>query len=136
MPEERAVPTGGDPAEVAITRESIRLAFVAALQQLPPRERAVLILREVLRWPAARGRRVVGDHSPRRSTARSSGRALAARGNASKRSPERRLDAEQTGLLTRYVEAFERYDMAKLTSLLHEDATWTMPPYALWLQTQ
>src|ERR1019366_5189813 len=105
VPDGRVVPEG-DPAAVAESRETIRLAFVAALQHLPPRQRAALILCEVLHWKGAE----VAD---------------AGRGALSEHDRE---------LLSRYVDAFQRYDMDALTALIHEDATQSMPPYELWLR--
>jgi RNA polymerase sigma-70 factor (ECF subfamily) len=136
IPDGRVLPVGGDPAAVAELRESVRLAFVATLQHLPPRQRAVLILREVLQWQASEvaellGTTVVSVNSAlQRARATLGARESAARGHA----PDP-IDDEQRALLDRYVDAFERYDMDSLTSLLHEDATWSMPPYELWLQT-
>ncbi|OLF13432.1 sigma-70 family RNA polymerase sigma factor [Actinophytocola xanthii] len=119
----------GDPAEAAVQRESIRLAFVAALQHLPPRQRAVLILRDVLGWRAAEVARlfdttVTSVHSSLQR-ARST---LAARRPA----PAEPIGPEHRDLLTRYVDAFERYDVAALVGLLTEDATMSMPPFAWW----
>ena len=132
MPDARVVPEG-DPAEVAVARETIRLAFVAALQHLPPRQRAVLILCEVLRWKAPRSRSC-SRRASRPSTARCSARGRRSRradlSAATTRPPSTQADAE---LLARYVDAFERYDMDALTALIHEDATQSMPPYDLWL---
>ena len=126
---------GGDPAEVAVARETIQLAFVAALQHLPPRQRAVLILCEVLRWQASRGRRAARDER-RLGEQRAAARARDARGERT--SERRRADAARAtsdrALLARYVEAFERYDIDALTALIQEDATQSMPPFDLWLQ--
>ncbi|HEX2058730.1 MAG TPA: sigma-70 family RNA polymerase sigma factor [Actinomycetota bacterium] len=125
--------SGGDPAEVAELRESIRLAFVAALQHLPPKQRAVLILREVLRWKAEEVAELLETSVPSVNSALQRARAALAKVEATEAlQPE---DDEQKELLGRYVEAFERYDMEKLTALLREDATWSMPPFDLWLQT-
>lgn len=137
MPDSRAVPAGGDPAEVALARESIRLAFVAALQHLPPRQRAVLILREVLHWHADEVAELLETSVASVNSALQRARAtLAARreGDRGDR-PAEPLGDEQRALLARYVEAFEQYDLDALTALLHEDASWSMPPYELWLQT-
>jgi RNA polymerase sigma-70 factor, ECF subfamily len=134
MPDARAVPTGGDPADVAVARESIRLAFVAALQNLPPRQRAVLILREVLRWRAEEVAELLETTVVSVNSALQRARAtLASRDTQAVTAKP--MDDEQQALLARYVDAFERYDMDSLTSLLHEDATWNMPPYELWLRT-
>ena len=127
-------PSDGDPAEVAAARETIRLAFVTALQHLPARQRAVLILREVLRWQATEVAELL-------DTTRGVGQQRAPAGpgharptaisSAVDRPP---IDAEQQALLARYVDAFERYDIAALVALLHDDAVMSMPPYDFWLQ--
>jgi RNA polymerase sigma-70 factor (ECF subfamily) len=135
IPDERVVAADGDPAEVAEARESVRLAFIAALQHLPPKQRAVLILREVLRWKAAEVADLLETSVQSVNSALQRARASLAEANVeATRAPEP-MDDEQRALLARYVDAFERYDMKSLTSLLHEDATWSMPPYDLWLQT-
>jgi len=132
VPEGRVLPEG-DPAEVAVERETVRLAFVAALQQLPPRQRAVLILREVLRWSAAETAELLETSVASVNSALQRARATLEAGGES---PEQAhdLDEADSALLERYVEAFERYDMEALTSLIHEDATQSMPPYDLWLR--
>jgi RNA polymerase sigma-70 factor (ECF subfamily) len=134
IPDAAALPVEGDcdPAERAILRESIRLAFVAALQYLPPRQRAVLLLTQVLNWSAAETATALDMTVPAVNSALQRARAtLDARNPAV---VPRVLSEEQTRLVARYVEAFERYDVAALTSLLHEEATLSMPPYELWLQ--
>jgi RNA polymerase sigma-70 factor (ECF subfamily) len=124
-------PLPDDPAEVAESRETIRLAFVAALQHLPPRQRAVLILCEVLRWKAAEVAELLETSVASVNSALQRARATL---EASEINPyEPALDEPHRELLARYVEAFERYDMAALTSLIHEDATQSMPPFDLWL---
>jgi RNA polymerase sigma-70 factor (ECF subfamily) len=133
MPDGRVIPTNGDPAEVAELRESIRLAFVAALQHLPPNQRAVLILREVLRWKATEVAELLDTSVQSVNSALQRARTSLAATDVDATDPP--SDEEHQALLTRYVDAFESYDMDKLTSLLHEDATWSMPPYQLWLQT-
>jgi RNA polymerase sigma-70 factor (ECF subfamily) len=136
IPDARVMPAGSDPAEVAELRESIRLAFVATLQHLPPRQRAVLILREVLQWPAAEVAELLGTTVASVNSALQRARAtLAANDAATTTQDPRPLDDEQRDLLARYVDAFERYDMTALTALLTEDASWSMPPFDLWLQT-
>jgi RNA polymerase sigma-70 factor (ECF subfamily) len=121
-----------DPAEVAEQRDSIRLAFVTALQHLPPRQRAALILCEVLRWSAADTAELLGT-----SVAAVNSSLQRARGTLAQL-PEggrpRTIDAENSALLARYVEAFERYDIEALVMLLHDDAIQSMPPFAMWLQ--
>ena len=123
----------GDPAEVAVARETIRLAFVAALQHLPPRQRAVLILCEVLRWKAAEVAELLDTSVASVNSALQRARATLEAVNVSTADPPPSLDEADRALLARYVEAFERYDMEALTSLIQEDATQSMPPYDLWL---
>jgi RNA polymerase sigma-70 factor, ECF subfamily len=123
-----------DPADVAESRESITLAFVSALQHLPPKQRAVLILREVLRWHASEVAELLETSVASVNSALQRARETLARTGADTGSITE-LDDEHRELLQRYVDAFERYDMDALTSLLKEDASWSMPPYALWLQT-
>ena len=133
VPDDRVLVAGGDPADVALARESIRLAFVTALQQLPPRQRAVLILREVLSWPAAEVADLLDSTTASVNSALQRARATLAATQADEGDPLRPLDEKQQALLARYVEAFERYDLDALTALLREDARMTMPPLELWL---
>ncbi|HEY7876006.1 MAG TPA: sigma-70 family RNA polymerase sigma factor [Actinomycetota bacterium] len=135
IPDGRIVPGNGDPAEVAELRDSVRLAFVAALQHLPPLQRAVLILREVLRWKASEVAELLDTTVPSVNSALQRARAAIAASDPNDSDAAEPMDEEQGALLARYVDAFERYDMDSLTSLLAEDATWNMPPYDLWLQT-
>jgi RNA polymerase sigma-70 factor (ECF subfamily) len=135
VPDSRVLPVGGDPAELTIQRETIKLAFVATLQHLPPRQRAVLILREVLQWPAADVADLLGSSVASVNSALQRARATLAASDVTTNEAPEPLDDEQRELLARYVDAFERYDMTALTSLLAEDASWSMPPYELWLQT-
>src|SRR3954447_19806983 len=122
-----AIVTGGDPAEVALARESVRLAFVAALQHLPPRQRAVLILREVLRWKAEEVAELLETTTASVNSALQRARAtLAAKDLVESDPTPAQLDEEHQALLGRYVAAFEQYDMDALTSLLNEDARWSM----------
>jgi RNA polymerase sigma-70 factor (ECF subfamily) len=123
----------GDPGEVAVARETIRLAFVAALQHLPPRQRAVLILCEVLRWKASEVAELLETSVPSVNSALQRARATLDVANASAGDPAPELDESDRELLARYVSAFEAYDIEALTSLIHEDATQSMPPYELWL---
>jgi RNA polymerase sigma-70 factor (ECF subfamily) len=134
IPDDRVLPEGADPAEVAELRETVRLAFVAALQHLPPRQRAVLILREVLRWKATEVAELLDTTVTSVNSALQRARATLATTEVTEAAPTQ-IDDEQRGLLARYVDAFEQYDLDALTSLLHEDATWSMPPYEMWLQT-
>ncbi len=123
----------GDPAEVAVARETVRLAFVAALQRLPPRQRAALILCEVLHWKAAEVAELLDTSVASINSALQRARATLETGAAGAPDPPASLDAPDRELLARYVDAFERYDMEALTSLIREDATQSMPPYELWL---
>ncbi|MBA3626516.1 MAG: sigma-70 family RNA polymerase sigma factor [Chloroflexi bacterium] len=134
VPDIRVV-AAGDPAEVALARESVRLAFVAALQHLPPRQRAVLILREVLRWKASEVAELLETSVASVNSALQRARSTLAASDVRDTRPAEPMDGAQRALLARYVDAFERYDMDSLTALLHEDASWSMPPYELWLQT-
>ncbi|KQX68599.1 sigma-70 family RNA polymerase sigma factor [Angustibacter sp. Root456] len=133
IPDGRVLPEVADPADLAVARDSIRLAFVAALQHLPPRQRAVLILREVLAWPAAEVAELLET-----SVASVNSALQRARATVAERDPDVEArpialgDADQA-LLERYVDAFQRYDMTTLTTLIKHDATQAMPPYELWL---
>src|SRR5262245_52459413 len=135
VPDGTVVSATADPAEVADERESIRLALIAALQHLPPKQRAVLILREVLAWKAAEVAELLGTTVASVNSALQRARATLDVIDLSATDRFDPTDDDQRALLRRYVDAFERYDMDALTSLLHEDATWNMPPYELWLQT-
>jgi RNA polymerase sigma-70 factor (ECF subfamily) len=126
------VPEEGDPAEVAEAKETIRLAFVAALQHLPARQRAVLILREVLRWQATEVAELLDTSVASVNSALQRARATLSSLDLSA-GPAGAVDADQQDLLARYVDAFERYDIPRLVSLLHEDAIQSMPPYAMWM---
>src|SRR5690606_37836532 len=119
--------------EAAVARESIRLAFVAALQHLPPRQRAVLILREVLAWSAAEVAELLDTSVASVNSALQRARAALAAADLGG-DTLRPLDPDQARLLERYVAAFEGYDMQALTALLHEDVTLNMPPLPLWLR--
>jgi RNA polymerase sigma-70 factor, ECF subfamily len=132
IPDGRVLPDG-DPAEVTAARETVRLAFVAALQHLPPRQRAVLILCEVLRWKAAEVAELLETSVASVNSALQRARATLEASNMTEAEASPSVDEADAELLARYVEAFERYDMDALTSLIHEDATQSMPPYDLWL---
>jgi RNA polymerase sigma-70 factor, ECF subfamily len=120
-----------DPAEATVERETIRLAFVAALQHLPPRQRAVLILREVLHWQASEVAELLDTSVASVNSALQRARATLSDADVHDSTPK--LEEAERELLERYVEAFERYDVNALTELIHEDATQSMPPYDLWL---
>ena len=126
------LPETSDPADLMVARESVRLAFVAALQHLPPRQRAVLVLREVLRWKADEVADLLDTSVASVNSALQRARATLAAKQPRGEAPDP-LDPEHVALLQRYVEAFERYDISALVELLHEDATQCMPPWARWL---
>ncbi|AWT45117.1 MULTISPECIES: sigma-70 family RNA polymerase sigma factor [Streptomyces] len=135
MPDARVLPSVEDPAEAAVAKETVRLAFMAALQKLPAKQRAVLILREVLAWKASEVAELLDTSVASVNSALQRARATLAErqepgAEAAVSDP---LDEEQQKLLERYVAAFEGYDMTALTALLHEDAIMTMPPFDLWL---
>jgi RNA polymerase sigma-70 factor (ECF subfamily) len=132
IPDARVVPEG-DPAQVTEARETVRLAFVAALQQLPPRQRAVLILCEVLRWKAAEVAELLETSVASVTSALQRARATLAASELSPSTTAPSVEAADAELLARYVDAFERYDMDALTELIHEDAVQSMPPFDLWL---
>jgi RNA polymerase sigma-70 factor (ECF subfamily) len=124
----------GDPAEVAVAHETIRLAFVAALQHLPPRQRAALILCEVLRWQATEVAELLDTSVASVNSALQRARATLAAGNVSATDPSPALNDADRALLARYVDAFEQYDIEALTALIQEDAQQSMPPFDLWLR--
>jgi RNA polymerase sigma-70 factor (ECF subfamily) len=124
---------GGDPADHAVARETLRLAFVAALQHLPPRQRAVLILREVLQWQASEVSQLLDTSVQSVNSSLQRARATIAGKRITDAEPLLPHDERQRELLGRYLAAFERYDMEALTALLAEDATQCMPPYDMWL---
>ncbi len=124
-----------DPAQLSLAREGVRLAFIAALQHLPPRQRAVLILRDVLRWRASEvGELLDLSVAAVNSALQRARTTLASRDLEVLELSDDSIDAANRELLARYVDAFERYDIEALTALLHEDATQSMPPYPLWLR--
>ena len=130
--DERVIDLAGDPADVAAARESIRLAFVAALQHLPARQRAVLILCEVLRWQATEVAELLDTSVASVNSALQRARATLA--TVEPDQLDTTLDPEHEALLERYVAAFEAYDMTALAALLRDDVVISMPPHDLWLQ--
>ncbi len=135
IPHSRVLPEEGDPAELAVARETIRLAFVTALQRLPARQRAVLILREVLRWRATEVAALLETSVASVNSALQRARTtLAAHDDAAEPASEPSPAPTDKALLDRYVDAFERYDITSLVSLLHDDAVMSMPPFELWLR--
>jgi RNA polymerase sigma-70 factor (ECF subfamily) len=131
VPDARVLPAGGDPFEIAALRQSIRLAFVAALQHLPPRQRAALLLAEVLGWPAAEIADCLETSVASVNSALQRARATLASRNAP---VPAELTGEQWEVVERYVDAFQNYDVDALVGLLRHDVTMSMPPYTLWLQ--
>jgi len=129
-----AVSAGADPAERAVLQDTIRLAFVAALQHLPARQRAVLILREVLAWSAADVAELLDTTVVSVNSALQRARATIAALDTGKALTADALGEDERALLARYVTAFEAYDMTGLVALLQEDASMSMPPFALWLR--
>lgn len=135
VPDTAVLPAEADPEELAVLRQSIRLAFVAALQHLPAKQRAVLLLREVLGWSAAEVAMALEISVAAVNSALQRARATLAERELDLRSPAQEPAAEsEQELLERYVAAFEAYDVDGLAALLHEDAAFSMPPYSLWLQ--
>jgi RNA polymerase sigma-70 factor (ECF subfamily) len=131
----QVLPVGGDPADLAVQKESVRLAFVAALQFLPPRQRAVLILRDVLRWKADEVAGLLETSVAAVNSALQRARATLAAQQAAEQPARPEVAADHAELLDRYLDAFGRYDIEALVELLHEDAVMDMPPYAMWLRS-
>ncbi|GII65587.1 RNA polymerase sigma factor [Sphaerisporangium krabiense] len=125
---------GDDPAAIVATRESVRLAFVAALQHLPPRQRAVLILRDVMRWRAAEVASMLGVTTTAVNSLLQRARAQLARVSPSEESVAEPTEARERELLDRYVAAFERKDVGAIVALFTDDVVWEMPPYTAWYQ--
>jgi RNA polymerase sigma-70 factor (ECF subfamily) len=134
IPDALAIPTDADPLELATLRESIRLAFVAALQHLPARQRAALLLTEVLGWSAAEVAECLEVTVPAVNSSLQRARATLGGKQKSHRSGSEALSGDQKRLVQQYVDAFERYDVEHLVSLLRDDATLSMPPFTFWLQ--
>jgi RNA polymerase sigma-70 factor (ECF subfamily) len=132
---EPSAPTDAEPEAMAVKRETIELAFLAAIQHLPPRQRAILLLRDVLGWSA---QETAGLLDTSMTSVKSS--LQRARATMRKRLPHRRLDwawahapsDEERAVLSRYMAVYERHDAAALTALLREDARQTMPPVPTW----
>ncbi|MGO8883131.1 MAG: sigma-70 family RNA polymerase sigma factor [Streptosporangiaceae bacterium] len=122
----------GDPAAIAAGRESIRLAFIAALQHLPPRQRAVLILREVLNWRAAEVADLLGTSTAAVNSMLQRARAQLSQAGLTEESVTEPVSPQQRQLLERYMAAFERYDIPALVKLFTADAVWEMPPFPGW----
>ncbi len=131
IPDALVVPQHGDPAEIAALRDSVRLAFVTALQHLPPRQRAALILCEVLKLPATEAAEVLDSSVASVNSALQRARATLADLPDCQRPVT--VEPENAELLSRYVDAFQRYDMTALLAIIREDAVMTMPPFELWI---
>jgi RNA polymerase sigma-70 factor, ECF subfamily len=132
IPDSSVLPEHGDPAEIAVARDTIRLAFVTALQNLPPRQRAALILCEVLRWPATDTAAMLETTVASVNSALQRARATLAALPPEQRASE--VDSGQQEVLDKWVDAFQRYDMDALVQLMHDDAVMTMPPFGMWLR--
>ena len=132
MPDAKVLPEHGDPAEIAAVRDSVRLAFVTALQHLPARQRAALILCEVLRLPATEAAQVLDSSVASVNSALQRARATLAELPDEQRPAS--VDQDNAELLARYVDAFCRYDMKALLALIREDAVMTMPPFEMWVR--
>jgi RNA polymerase sigma-70 factor (ECF subfamily) len=130
--DERILPENADPAEVAEIRDSVRLAFVTALQHLPGRQRAALILCEVLRWQASEAAELLDTSVAAINSALQ--RARATLSSVEMQSRPITVSSADAELLQKYCDAFERYDVSTLVTLLHDDAIQSMPPFAMWLQ--
>jgi len=131
-PDSLILPPNGDPAEQAVSRESVRLAFIAALQHLAPRQRAVLILRDVLHWHASEVALLLETSTDAVNSALR--RARAALEPVDRDSVPSQPSADDRALLDAYIDAFERHDVDALVQLLREDAIVEMPPFDLWLR--
>jgi RNA polymerase sigma-70 factor, ECF subfamily len=130
----KVAPEEADPAAVAESRETLRLAFVAALQHLPPKQRAVLVLREVLRWQASEVAELLDTSVASVNSALQRARATIDELDLDTTSGPAAADSqEEQELLRKYVDAFEKYDISSLVTLLKEDAEFSMPPFPLWL---
>ncbi|MGI8795557.1 MAG: sigma-70 family RNA polymerase sigma factor [Acidimicrobiia bacterium] len=134
IPDGRVMAAESDPADLAVARETVRLAFVTALQHLPARQRAVLILREVLRWKAEEVAELLDTTVASVNSALQRARATLADSGVTDEEAAEPEDDAQRALLARYVDAFERYDLDSIVALLHEDVEQSMPPYELWLR--
>ena len=134
IPDNRMIRDDSDPAELAVARETIRLAFIAALQHLAPRQRAVLILREVLNFSAAEVAEQLDTTVTSVNSALQRARATLAAADIADTDTLRLTDQAQRELLARYVDAFERYDIDSLAAMLHEEVVLSMPPLRMWLR--
>ncbi|MGH3496764.1 MAG: sigma-70 family RNA polymerase sigma factor [Nocardioidaceae bacterium] len=134
VPDAMASSERNDPAEIVASRESIRLAFIAALQHLPPRQRAVLILRDVLQWRAAETAEALGTTTVAVNSILQRARAQLAQAALTQDSIVEPTSPEQRELLDRYVTAFWEKDIATIVEMFTHDAVWEMPPFTGWYQ--
>ncbi|MDK1476779.1 sigma-70 family RNA polymerase sigma factor [Streptomyces sp. 549] len=132
VPDAMVGAAGADPAAVVTSKESIRLAFVAALQHLPPRQRAVLLLRDVLKWRAAEVAELMDTTTASVNSALQRARAQLKQLTPTEESVSEPSDAAQRELLDRYVTAFENKDISAIVQLFTQDAVWEMPPFTGW----
>ncbi|MDJ0363403.1 sigma factor-like helix-turn-helix DNA-binding protein [Rhodococcus sp. H29-C3] len=133
MPDSRII-TARDPVTVVVERGTVRLEFLAALQHLPSRQRAVLVLRDVLQFSASETADILGTSVAAVNSALQRGRGTLAEHSPAPTDPLNETNAAQRALLNRYVEAFERHDIAELKAILREDVQSSMPPFAWWVQ--
>jgi RNA polymerase sigma-70 factor (ECF subfamily) len=124
----------GDPASIVTGRESIRLAFIAALQHLPPRQRAVLVLRDVLKWRAAEVAEAIGISTAAVNSLLQRARTQIEQAAPTEDTVTAPTSPEQRELLERYATAFENYDVTAMVELFTSDAVWEMPPFPTWYQ--
>jgi RNA polymerase sigma-70 factor, ECF subfamily len=134
VPDGRVLASDSDPAELTAAKETLKLAFVAALQHLPAKQRAVLILREVLRWQASEVAELLDTTVASVNSALQRARATLDKLDLEADGSAEVDDDEQQEFLARYVDAFARYDVEELITLLHKDVTFNMPPFELWLE--
>ena len=130
--DDRLLPDHADAADIADHRASVRLALISALQHLPAKQRAALILCDVLRWPATEAADLLESSVASVNSALQRARATLD-GKPATVAPEK-LDPQEAEVVARYADAFERYDMEELATMLRADATMSMPPFAMWLQ--
>jgi RNA polymerase sigma-70 factor (ECF subfamily) len=133
IPDSRLDQPGADPGDVVVERDSVRLAFVTALQRLAPRQRAVLVLREVLRWKASEVAELLDTTTVSVNSALQRARAALAAASIDEDTSVAASDDDEEAVLEKYVKAFESYDIESLVALLREDATMSMPPYDFWI---
>lgn len=131
VPDSLLLEGGEDPAELVVYRETIRLAFIAAVQQLPPRQRAALILHDVLSWRSAEIADLLQSSVPAVNSALQRARATMSAGPVAGAAA---LSPADSVLVERYVRAFEAYDIDSLVRLMRADAIQMMPPFAPWLR--